>query len=170
MINWKNVYWNEMVRLKDDISYAEEYVRIIGNIDNAVQIIIGLATSASIASWKIWQNYSVVWALILGICQVVIIVKPILNFNERIKACRVYIVEASKIFAKMEDEFYTIKEKEIDSDKINDEIKSFRKSIINCENKLLKDMEFINWNYIAKKSQKKTELYLNKYYDNVKES
>lgn len=164
-MNWKKVYWNEMISLKDNIFYAEQYINVIDKVDKFVQMFIGLVTAASVSGWAIWKSCPDIWALIIGVSQVVIIIKPNLKFNENIRGYRSYIIEASKVFEKVEKSFYDVSEDKLENDEINNLLIDFRSEINDIEIKYLRDIEVVEWKYIFKKAKEKTEAYINKYYN-----
>ncbi len=43
---------------------------------------------SSIAAWEIWQEYQMVWAVIIALSQVITAIKPFLPFRQRLKPIR----------------------------------------------------------------------------------
>lgn len=100
----------EMFYLLDDIHYAEYYITRAETIDKGISIIIAIGTSATIASWGIFKNFSIVWGLIVGVAQLLIAIKPFLSFNTNSKCFREYIISASQLFCDFENDYFDVME------------------------------------------------------------
>jgi hypothetical protein len=48
--------------------------------DRVLSVTLALGTSATVAAWSIWQQYSKVWAIIIGLAQVAAIARPYFPF------------------------------------------------------------------------------------------
>lgn len=79
-------YWEEMVRLKAASLYIRYYRDYLGRLVTAVATVRGVASSASIAGWAIWQSHSFMWASIIAASQVTDAVKDVFPITKQHKA------------------------------------------------------------------------------------
>lgn len=162
-MDWKNIYWNEMVMLKDNLNYADNYIKFFNIGDKTINIIITFSTSVTIASWGIWKNFSSVWGCILGLAQLFVAIKPFLSFNTTVKNCREYYSNASIVFKDFENNFYDVWEGKLTDKEIDDKLCGFRTKIAKIESDFFKKSDMHEFKWMFKLGRKKTILYMNKY-------
>lgn len=161
--DYKDIYWREMFYLLDDIHYAEYYITRAETIDKGISIIIAIGTSATIASWGIFKNFSIVWGLIVGVAQLLVAIKPFLSFNTNSKFFREYIINASQLFCDFENDYFDVMEDILTPELVNKRICTMRTKQNKIKTAYLKQAQVIEWKSIQKLANKKTNLYMKKY-------
>ncbi|NQU27228.1 MAG: hypothetical protein HQ528_02960 [Candidatus Marinimicrobia bacterium] len=87
MYNIKNRVWYDLVTTGYQSIYSSIYNKKIRNISDWFNIIIAITSSASVGAWAIWNNYQYLWGAIIGIGQIINIIKP---YIPSIKDSRLY--------------------------------------------------------------------------------
>jgi hypothetical protein len=72
--------WSNFIRTKYQALYLCQFNAYIRTIDRLANIILALTSSGSIGGWLIWKDQPLVWASILGVAQLINIVKPFLPY------------------------------------------------------------------------------------------
>lgn len=72
--------WSNFIRTKYQALYLSHFNAHIRTFDRIANIIIAIASSGTIGAWLIWKQYPIIWASILGISQVINIIKPLLPY------------------------------------------------------------------------------------------
>jgi hypothetical protein len=101
-------YWNELVRMRIHELYLEEYLHRTQIIDRGINIVLAIASSASIAAWAVWQNYPLLWAIIIGASQVITAIKPFLPFRNRLKAIPALLRDLDKVYFEAEYRWFDV--------------------------------------------------------------
>lgn len=84
-LSYQERYWKELVQLKIQSGYLNQYhIRSVA-IDRAIKMFLAVASSGSIAAWAVWRQFPYVWAAIIAIAQVVTAVKAYLPYQRRIE-------------------------------------------------------------------------------------
>ena len=71
----QKMYWDDLVQLRFQLLYIETYSDASYKKDNAINIILAIASSSSIGAWVIWKEAAIVWGAIIAISQVINAVK-----------------------------------------------------------------------------------------------
>lgn len=76
------IIWNTLVnaKFKEILLYELKYK--FQNWDRNINIFLAVASSTSIAAWTIWDEYRIVYAIIIAASQVVTVIKPYFNYNK----------------------------------------------------------------------------------------
>lgn len=93
----RDKYWAMYTELKHKEKYYLYYQQSSKFKDGVINGVCLVASCASIASWGIWSEYPVVWALIIALAQVIQAVKPLLPFSQQITALRFLNPELSSL-------------------------------------------------------------------------
>lgn len=157
------VYWNEMCRVKDSIYYSEYYIKVASFLDKSISIIISFTSTATIANWVIWKTLSTTWAIILGLAQLFVMIKPFLPFNENILNHRTYLDNAYKLFDKYEDDFYSVWEYMLLDEEIDKKLCELRHEHTEIMTICFKKTSIYEWDKLMKWATNKTKLYMSKY-------
>jgi len=81
----RNRLWNNLQEAKfksEYLSLASKRAYIWGNF---YSFFLAISSAGCVAAWSIWENYPIIWALIVALSQVLILAKPYLPFikNDR---------------------------------------------------------------------------------------
>lgn len=85
-------YWNMYVDSKIAEYYYSRYSLVSKRWDSAISAFCLIASASSISAWYIWEQCPVLWAVILGISQVLAICKSLFPFARRVTAAE-YILQ-----------------------------------------------------------------------------
>ena len=81
----RNKIWYSLVDCKTNEFYTSFVRRYYQWCEWILNSFLVLTTSASVAAWAIWDNLFILWAIIIGISQVLMLLKPFLLFPKYIK-------------------------------------------------------------------------------------
>lgn len=155
-------FWSEFYQLKIHINYIELYLQKSVNIDRSINIFLALTSSGSIAGWAIWQNYALLWAIIVASSQVATIINKFLPYKTRMKNLSKLLIELESIMLCAEEDWYDISEGLLTKREIHD----LQLSIKHKKHEALK-IHLAN-DTLPKKNKlfKKAQISANKYFDN----
>lgn len=112
-------FWKELYQLKVHINYIEAHVFEAERYDRTMKILMAITSSASIGAWAVWKEFSLLWASIIAVSQVVSAVSPHLPFKERLKAYSSMLHEFEELFIQAESKWYEIASGKMEEDEIN---------------------------------------------------
>lgn len=101
-------YWKELVQLKFENFYLDEYLNHSYKLDNTINIITAISSSGSIAGWAIWNDLMIVWSIIIAVSQVINAIKPYLPFSKRLKTITSMNADVSALFNKAEYNWFKV--------------------------------------------------------------
>ena len=119
-MNVQERYWKELMQLKFQQFYFDEYLNESYKINNIINIITAIASSSSIAGWAIWNRLGYMWSIIIALSQLISAIKIYLPFSTRIKALTSACSDTNDLFLKAEYYWYRVANGELTSSKIND--------------------------------------------------
>ena len=162
----KQICWemyNDFIKFKH---YFLIYNKKATIIDRILSIGIAVISSASVAAWLIWQQWTIVWALIIGIGNILSIIKPFLPYEKRLSAIK-YILPSLKNLINDVEYYYnsiTLNEDNKNEEDINDHIKRFKQTYTDLENKFIDNSIFPYNEKINSKAEKNTQNELKRKY------
>ncbi|MFA0815311.1 MAG: hypothetical protein ACC608_05935 [Anaerofustis sp.] len=83
-VNVKKSFKKLLEKYIHAVGYYEECFRTSVKINRGIVIFLAVASSASIGSWVLWQQYAIVWAVIIGASQVISVINEFLPYQKRI--------------------------------------------------------------------------------------
>lgn len=105
-------FWGAMHTLVYQHNYAAVYYKLIVRAERIVSILIAVTSAASVASWTIWNNLSVPWAVLIMVVQLFQIIWPMLPFTKQISALKYYLNDLKQIILDAETFWYTAESQE----------------------------------------------------------
>jgi hypothetical protein len=81
----RNKIWYNLVDCKTNEFYSATVTRYYQWAEWILNSFLVVTTSASVAAWAIWKEFYIVWAAIIGLSQVLMLLKPFLLFPKYIK-------------------------------------------------------------------------------------
>lgn len=159
MNHYQSQYWQELYDFKVHVTYLEIYLLKTEKIDTQINSYLAVASSASIATWAIWQTYQLLWAGIIVVSQFITAIKPYLPYTNRIKSLSKIIKEMELLVIKYEKDWFYVSEGHKTEEEINElrfklkEEKSkihrkyFTKSILPSNEKYLEEAEDLTLSY-----------------------
>lgn len=138
--------WSNFIRTKYQALYLSHFNSYIRTFDRAVNIVLAITSSGSIGGWLIWKEYPYVWASILGVSQLINLVKPHLPYlKDKEQLAETYIfyetlhldyerlwmeVEDTENESSLTDKYFQLKDKEL---QVLDKLKNIK---VNNYNKI----------------------------------
>lgn len=113
-------YWKELMQLKFQQFYFDEYLCESYKTNNTINIITAIASSSSIAAWAIWNTLGYIWSLIIALSQLINAIKIYLPFNMRVKALTSACSDTNDLFLKAEYNWYKVSNGDLSSNEINE--------------------------------------------------
>ncbi len=142
-------YWEDLVQLRFQLFYLEEYLSQSYRYDSWINIIMAIASSSSIAAWVIWNELKFLWSLIIATSQVINAVKVYLPFNKRTKYINLLYSQLTELFYEYDYNWLKVSGGEITEEEINDMIFEMRK-----KKQKIHDEHLLNNNLPQKKKLK----------------
>jgi len=122
--------WYLLVDSKTNEKYSSLVVKKYQIFDLLLNIFLALATSSSIAAWAIWNKFPALWILIIGISQVLMIVKPYFLFPKYIKVFNEKSIRWQQMTVELEHLWYELNEENIDEKKASKTYFEFKRQIL----------------------------------------
>ena len=157
-------YWNQLKEFKTHVIYLHNYAAHSEWWDKAINIFLALTSSSSIAAWAIWQEYQIVWAIIIASSQVVTAIKPFLPYKQRLKAVSDLNDKIQEISLKSEKEWFSVAEGELTEKQIHELNIQLRDEALAAEKKYLKSIILPTNKKLLEKAEAEADLYLSKNY------
>lgn len=159
-------YWNSIHELKFHIYYLEKLISYRSKREKYLDIFITTITSGSVGSWAIWRtpDIDIIWVVLIGIVQVLTIIKPYLSWSKEINNFTKLVLDYSTLYSESEKEFFSFRFNK----KTNDEhicmalinFNARKEKILRMHNPIA---EFMNIQKLIKEAENETELYFEKY-------
>jgi hypothetical protein len=163
-MNVQRSYWQELMQLKFELCYLDEYKGRTERINNAIQMFSAIASSASIGGWAIWNQIGYVWAGIIAASQVVTAIKTYLPYNRRVRSINETYNQLSLLFLKAEHDWFQVASGDITESQIHDmrfDLKRERQTIMN---KALSSQSLPLRQKVKRIADRQTETYFANFY------
>lgn len=82
----RNKLWYSLVDCKTNEFYSAHVTRYYQWAEWIINSILVITTSSSVAAWVIWEEYYLIWGVVIGVSQLIMLLKPFLLFPKYIKA------------------------------------------------------------------------------------
>lgn len=165
MSQYQQKYWSLLRELKTHVIYLHNFAAKSEWWDKAINIFLAITSSSSIAAWAIWQQYQIVWAVIIALSQVITAVKPFLPFRQRLKPIRDLNDQIQEISLECERHWFSVAEGELTEKEIHDLYISIKDKSLKAEKKALKDIVLPKDRKILALAEKESDLYLSNTYN-----
>lgn len=156
-------YWNYMQEKRCYIYYLDMYVECSYILDKYIRAICAVVSSAGIAAWTIWQQFSYVWALFIAASHVINAIKDILPYSKRLKYIAPFIKELKQLYNKIEYNWFKVSSGKMTEEEMNELLFNFENEIIEMENKHLAREALLNSKWLMKKAKKETDIYFQRF-------
>ena len=132
--------------------YFQFYKSQAARTDRILSIIIAIISSASVASWLIWQKWTFVWAAIIALSNILTILKPYLPYEKRVSAVSYMLPELKTLINDVEHYYNFIVSENINDADINNNIRIFKQKYTELESKFIEIANFPDNAYIAEQA------------------
>jgi hypothetical protein len=85
--------------------YGVRFSEITERIESSLSTFCAVIGSASIAAWAFWKEYAIVWAVLVGLTQLIQTIRPYMPFRDRIIRLKRALPELASILNDMEDDW-----------------------------------------------------------------
>jgi hypothetical protein len=160
MSSYQLRYWNQLKEFRTHVLYLNEYTIISEKWDRAINIFLAITSSSSIAAWAIWQRYQIVWAVIIALSQILMAIKPLLPYKQRLKLLNELNDNMQEISLECEKGWFSVAEDELTEKQIHELNFNFRNKAMTAENHCLKHIVLPKKKKILENAEKEADLYL----------
>lgn len=157
-------YWKYLREKRIYIYYLDEDAERSYKCDKAVKIYCAVASSASIAGWAIWGQYSFAWAAMIAVSHVITAIYEFLPYSKRLKYLAPFIKELKLLGNRIEYNWFGIASGKLTEEEINDLLYHLEAEFIEMENKYLKKELSLSSKKFMEKAVEKTDIYLERFY------
>lgn len=164
MSAYQSRYWSELREIKTHVIYLQKYAAHSDWWDKAINIFLAITSSSSIAAWALWQKYSMIWAVIIAISQVITAVKPFLPYKQRLKALNEFNDKLQEISLNCERNWFNVAEGKLTEEEIHELYIGIKNDSLDAERKCLKNIVLPKNKKILKEAEDEANLYLRKTY------
>ena len=157
-------YWREMIQTKYSEFYIDLYLENSVIMDRRINVLLAIASCGSIASWAIWNQFALIWALIVAASQVVSVIKPYLPYSKRVEDLYNYSSDIKGLYIKMEYDWFYVSNGDFTEEEINETLFKYKTEYNTFTGKHLQK-DYLTMNDIIKaKAESFVEEYFKKNY------
>ncbi len=160
-------YWKELVQLKFENFYLDEYLDHSYKLNNTINIITAISSSGSIAGWAIWNNLMIVWSVIIAASQVINAIKPYLPFSKRLKVITSMNSDISALFNKAEYNWFKVANGYLTLQEINELQYELKKERQKIDEKYYTNLYLPDKRKLKEKADISVDIYFKKYEEEV---
>jgi len=110
----RNRVWNNLVDVKFKALYACECARKADVYDRVLSVALAIGGSAGVAAWSIWQQYAKIWAIVIGISQLLAVARPYMPFLKNESKFLGVSFELEALYLRYERLWYKLEENPTD--------------------------------------------------------
>lgn len=125
--------WRNLFNVKFKALYAHECSKLAGLYTRVLSFLLALTSASSVAAWTLWQEHKTMWAVIIGVGQVLLIAVPFIPF---LKSEREYLTmsfDFESLYLKYEQLWYDFEDKTIDEAAAKTRISALREKEVEIE-------------------------------------
>lgn len=115
-------YWDFFIATKHKACYYKSFYSLFSRINWAMTAFLNFASFSSIAAWGIWNDYSVVWAAIIGISQVLQMLFPKVPYNDLLISVKFILPEIDRLLIDIENDYFDIELGRLSDDDIKERL------------------------------------------------
>ena len=160
----QSLYWKELFQLKVHSHYIELFLKKSETHDRCINMILAISSTASIGAWAIWNNYAMVWGLIIAGSQVIQAIRPYLPYNELLKCAAGLRNSYSELFVFADTKWPSIASGELSKAEIASLREQLRAKKLQYEQKAFPSSGFPDNEKFIEKATQKAELYFANFY------
>lgn len=164
IMNIQEKYFREMVQIKAWEYYLNQYSEESYKWERLLNIITAIVSSASIAGWAIWKNYSFLWGIAIAISQVITAIKPVMPYSKRIEVTRKMLPYIIGLFNRMEKKWFDVAKGNLTEEEINELIFDFKDEYAKIEQECINSPLLLKSERIQTKADKMTDEYFINHY------
>lgn len=163
-ILYQERYWKELYQLKVHQNYLELYWESSDNRNKAINIFLAIISSTSIAGWAVWQEFVIIWTLIIASSQVTTAIKPFLPYSSRLKFIGNLLHEIDDLLLYAEEKWFYVSEGELTENEIHRLQFDIRTRKTKVLKKYLGNNTLPQKSNLLEKAQSITDIYFDHFY------
>ncbi len=125
-MNIQNKYWQDLVQMKFECFYINEYLSHSHRQNNMINILTAITSSSSIAGWAIWNELSFVWGALIAVSQVVNALKPLMPYNKRTQYLNIFSSRLSNLYNRYDYDWLRVSDGSMTEEEINELVHEYR--------------------------------------------
>ena len=141
--------------------FAARIVRRYQKFDLYANVMLVIATSSSVAAWAIWKIHPTLWAMIIGISQVVTLLKPYFLFPKYIKVFNEKSIRWQNLSMELEKLWFNLNNDIVDEKQAAALYFDLKQKSILFDN-VPEDIIFFDYSRILKIAEKQCDIYISK--------
>jgi hypothetical protein len=153
--------WYFMIDAKTNEKYSSLVVKKYQIWDLFTNLFLALTTSSSVAAWAFWEKYSAIWLLIIGISQVIMVVKPYFLFPKYIKVFNEKSIHWQHLTVSLEQLWHELNQNYIDEKIASERFFEFKQKCLNFDN-TPDDLIFFSHSKQLTQAENECNIYLKK--------
>jgi len=153
--------WYLLVDAKTNEYFTELVLKKYQVVNLVINLIIVIFTSSSIISWAVWNKIPILWAIVVGLTQLLIVIMPIIGLPKYIKCYHSMNSLIKYVVLELEELWYKYENHEISEDDSSKLYFNLRKKIANIDSNSDDIIELNHFNILSK-AESKTNHYLTK--------
>lgn len=156
--------WGNLTNIKFKAIYTNECSGLASRVGSVYSFILAFTSASSVATWVIWEKYPVIWASIVGVSQVLHVLKPYIRFIKHEKDFLEMSFEFEWLYLSYEKLWYDYENQRKNQDEIAQQLNECRQKELSIEEKH-KQVRLPHWKWLTKKSQVKVNTVLNVHFN-----
>jgi hypothetical protein len=132
-------YWNNLTQYKFTLFYLDAHFSRCVKIERFIKITLSLCSSASVASWAIWNEIGFLWAIIIAASQVIGVIDELLPYKKRISEIAELKSRLTPIYYEVEKDWLPVSNGELSEDEVNDRYYKYMKKWTDTYDKFFVD-------------------------------
>ena len=158
-------YYYKLTQTKEHIFYLSEYIQSCEKWSWRINFYLALTSSSAIGAWAIWQELRLVWTIFIALSQVLNTIKPLLQFERKLKILYLLQREMELIFIEMEMEWFDISRGKLTEREIHEKNIEFTRKLTVLENDKLNNITLPeNESFVRKAKIQRSIYFKNNYF------
>lgn len=157
-------YWMQFKQYKENCFYLHAYIAKDERHEWWRSFALAIGTSSAIGGWLVWKDVPYVWAVIIGVTQILQVASPLFPQRQRIKALHGMSVDLDNLIIKMEDEWHQVASGKLTDDAIHNLLMKYKTKQQAIFNAHLKGAELPDQPRLLVKARKSLDIFLSNQY------
>ncbi len=152
--------WYSLVHTKTNEYYTSKVTRYYQWSEWFLNSFLVIATSSGIAAWIIWDSLEFVWIIIIGLSQILTLLKPFLLFPKYVQTYNEKNVLLQQLCWDLEKLWYNFEKNNINEDEAFHEFDKLKKKLIEVD-KFPNEVIVITHKKALSQAEEKCNQYIN---------
>ena len=153
--------WNFMIDSKTNEYFSSLTVKYYQKWDLITNIFLVAVTSSSIAAWAIWKEFPLLWAIIIGLSQIMTLAKPYFLFPKYIKVFNEKSIHWQYNALELEELWHKLNNSLIEEVEVTKIYFELRKKSLAFD-QVPEDIIFFNFNRFQEEAENQCNIYIKK--------